>query len=389
MVTVFENRTLYQEIMQKAKRIGEAAESEAIEADRNSTISPRIANMIREEGINRLILPKEFGHPQLDWRTFVDMVSTVGYYNLSAAWLTYFFSAHNAWVCYYPKHIRDEVINQGGFVADVFAPIGKVESVEGGYIVSGKYNFVSGINYCDWVGVGAMMQSEDSERPERVGILLKVSDLEIVRTWDSLGLRGSGSNTLIVDDVFVKPEAILRFNKIIEKSQPPYENFDQDYLYYNTPFYPGFYVGFAAMAVGGAERVVDEFEKHTAGRVRFSGVKEKESPTSQRVLAELKLELISAKSLLTEYITMMETDKDGPYEGAKYKAIRALIIEKCTQIGVKALLTLGGHALLKGHPVELFSRDIIAIATHITSLYEDGIMGYGRHLFGVKTNIQG
>ena len=143
MVTLNENKALYEEIMQKAKRIGEAAELEAIEADHNSTISPRIAELIREEEVHRLILPKEFGHPQLDWRTFSDFVSTVGYHNLSAAWLSYFFSCHNAWVCYYPKHIRDEVINQGGFVADVFAPIGKVEPAEGGYTVSGKYNFVS------------------------------------------------------------------------------------------------------------------------------------------------------------------------------------------------------------------------------------------------------
>lgn len=384
-----ENKALYGEIMQKAKRIGEAAELGAMEADRNSTISQCVADIIREEEIHRLILPKEFGYPQLDWRTFVDMVSTVGYYNLSASWLTYFFSAHNSWVCYYPKHIRDEVINQGGFVADVFAPVGKVEPVEGGYVVSGTYHFVSGINFCDWVGVGAMMQFEDNDKPERVGILLKVSDLELIKNWDPLGLRGTGSNTLIVKEVFVKPDAILRFSKIIEKSQPPYEDFDQDYLYYNTPFYPGFYVGFAAMAVGGAERVVEEFEKHTTSRVRFSGVNEKDSPTSQRVLAKLKIELLSAKALLTEYINMMETDKGGPYEGAKYKAIRAEIIEKCTQIGVRAMLTLGGHALLKGHPVELFTRDLIAIGTHITSLYEDGMLGYGRHLFGVNTNIQG
>lgn len=55
----------------------------------------------------------------------------------------------------------------------------------------------------------------------------------------------------------------------------------------------------------------------------------------------------------------------------------------------KVITYIRGHALLKGHPVELFTRDLMAIATHITSLYEDGILGYGRHLFGVNTNIQG
>jgi 3-hydroxy-9,10-secoandrosta-1,3,5(10)-triene-9,17-dione monooxygenase len=389
MELLVENKILYDEIIGKAKRIGQAAELEAAQADKDATVSENIANIIREEQINRLILPKEYGYPQLDWQTYVDMIKTVSYYNLSAGWLTTFFSLHNAWVSYLPKPLRDKVVNQGGFVADVFAPVGKVEKAEGGYYISGTYNFVSGINYCDWVGVGAFMKFDDSDKPERVGILLKVSDLEIMKNWDSLGLRGSGSNTLIVDKVFVKPEAILRFSKIIACSQPPEKDFDQDYLYYNTPFYPGFYVGFAAMAVGGAERVLAEFEKHTAGRVRFSGVAEKESPTSQRVLAELSLEMEAARLFLNRYIEMMEEDKGGPYEGAKYKAIRASMIDKCVHIGVKSLLTLGGHALLKGHPVELFTRDLLAIGTHITSLYEDGIHGYGRHLFGIQTNIQG
>ena len=107
------------------------------------------------------------------------------------------------------------------------------------------------------------------------------------------------------------------------------------------------------------------------------------------MLAELSLEMEAAKALLNQYIIMMEQDKGGPYEGAKYKAIRASIIDKCVHIGVKSLLTLGGHALLKGHPVEMFTRDLMAIATHITSLYEDAIHGYSRHLFGIQTAIQG
>ena len=106
MVTVVESISLYEEMMKKARRIGQAAELEVAQADENSTISPNISQLMRDEEVHRLILPKEFGHPQLDWRTFVDFVSEVGYYNLSASWLSYFFSAHNAWVNYYPKHIK-------------------------------------------------------------------------------------------------------------------------------------------------------------------------------------------------------------------------------------------------------------------------------------------
>ncbi len=389
MLDVVKKNDLYEEIIAKAIKIGEIAEAEALQADKNATVSENVVNVMREEQIHRLLLPQEYGFPQIDWTTYVDFVRTVGNYNLSSAWLACFFSLHNAWVSYLPKPLRDEVVSQGGFVADVFAPVGKVEEVDGGYLISGKYKFVSGISYSDWVGVGAFMQFDDSDIEERVGICLKVSDCTIIKDWDSMGLRGSGSHMLIVDNVFVKREAILRFHKIAACSQPPEADYDSNYLYYDTPFYPGFYVGFAAMAIGGAERILEEFKKHTAGRIRFTGVKEKESPTSQRVLAELSLEMDHARLMMKEYIAMMEKDKGGPYEGAKYKAMRASIIDKCVQIGVKCLLTLGGHALLKGHPVEMFTRDLIAVGTHITSLYEDGIDGYGRHLFGFETNIQG
>ncbi|MEH7749447.1 flavin-dependent monooxygenase, partial [Neobacillus drentensis] len=79
MALLVENKLLFEEMIEKAKKIGEAAELEALQADQNATISENIANIIRNENIHRLILPKEYGYPQLDWRTFVDMVSTVGY----------------------------------------------------------------------------------------------------------------------------------------------------------------------------------------------------------------------------------------------------------------------------------------------------------------------
>ena len=103
-----EKEELY-EIMAGAKSIGEIAEREAMEADDNSTISQNVVDAIVEEGINRLIIPKEYGYPQIDFTTFTDLVKTVGYYNLSAAWLTYFYSLHNSWVAYLPKHRMDEI----------------------------------------------------------------------------------------------------------------------------------------------------------------------------------------------------------------------------------------------------------------------------------------
>ena len=384
---------LYEELMASATRIGRIAEAEALEADKNATVSENVINAIREEQIHRLLLPKDYGFPQIDFWTYADLIKKVSYHNLSAAWLTCFYSLHNAWVSYLPKDFRDEVVASGGFTADVFAPVGKLEECEGGYLISGQWNFVSGILHSEWVALGALLQFEGKDVKEGAAACVRVADLTIIENWDALGVRGSGSHSVIADKVFVKKEAVLRMSNMQEQSRPPEaalgQPYDKDYLYYDMPWYPGFYIGFASMAVGGAERVVEEFRKSTEKRVRVSGVNEHESPTSQRVLAEISMELKAAQALLNEYIAQMYRDRDQPYNEAEYKAMRASLIRKCVDIAVRSLLTLGGHAVLKGHPVELFTRDLLTIGTHLSSLYEDAVNVYGKKLFGFPVVARG
>lgn len=387
MKVEIQSKDIRQTLIESARKIGEAAEAEALQADCNATISETVVNLIREEGIAKLILPKRYGGPQIDFTTFADMVKEVGYYNLSAAWITYFFSLHNAWVAYLPEHRQKEIIQSGGLLADIFAPIGHIEKVEGGYLVSGKYNFVSGIKYAGWVGVGALLQKEGSTEKTMAGFVVNTKDVQIIENWDSMGLRGSGSHTIIVDKVFVPDDLVIDLQELGHKREPDFEDYDEDYLYYNAPFHPAFFVGFPAMSIGAAERGLDEFKKASQGRVRMSGENEGASPRSQRVLATLMVKMHAAKSLMKTYIEMLESDTY--VHPSEFKAIRAEIIQICIDIAVKCTLTLGAFALIKGHPVEMITRDLIAIGTHVTSLYEDAIDIYGKHLFDYPTRVLG
>lgn len=372
---------IYSTLMESAKRIGELAEKEALEADQNASLSENVINQIKAEGIHRLILPKSYGHPQIDFRVFSDLIRTVGYYNLSAAWLTYFYSLHNSWTTFLPKHRMDEIINEDGLLADIFAPVGTVEVVDGGYLLSGKWNFVSGINYSSWVSVGAIC--EFNGVPDRINLCMRVSDFQVVQNWDSIGLRGSGSNTIIADKLFV-PEDLVFSQSEIMTGKAFNETIEDDYLYKYAPFFPAFFVGFPAMSLGAAERVLHEFKKRTKKRVRIDGSNEGESAKSQRVLAELTLKYKAANGLMNEYVEMLES-RSNAHHPAEYNAIRVKIVQYCVDIAVKATLTLGASALIKGSPLEMITRDLIAVGAHITSLYEDGIDHFGKVLFDVPT----
>lgn len=384
MVMANKNKQICIQLIESARKIGQIAEAEAYTSDENATISPKVINVIIEEGINKLILPKEYGGPQIDFKTFDEMIRTVGYYNLSAAWLTYFFSVHNAWVAFLPKHRMDEIVYDGGLVADVFAPVGKLEKCDGGFIVSGTWNYVSGINYSEWISVGARYQFDDEEEPESLGLCMRISELKVTKDWNSLGLRGSGSNTVSIENVFVPDDMVIRFAKVAQNRKPFNVEVDEDYLYYNVPFYAAFYFGFASMCLGAAQRVLDEFKVRTTNRVRTSGIEEHKKSRSQRILAKLTLKLKASEAMMKEYINMLNDD-EGQYDPSIYHALRVEIIRNCVDISVEVMLSLGASALKRGNPIEMMMRDLISIGTHATSLYEDGIEAFGKYLFGFKS----
>ena len=111
--------------------------------------------------------------------------------------MTYLYPLHNILPAYLPKKGRDEIINQGGLICDVFAAVGKAEKDGDGYRITGKWNFASGCLYSDWIGLGVAIQFPDSDKPEVVLPMLKASEVEIVKNWDTFGLRGSGSNQVL------------------------------------------------------------------------------------------------------------------------------------------------------------------------------------------------
>ncbi len=176
-----------------------------------------------------------------------------------------------------------------------------------------------------------------------------------------------------------------------ETGLPPEEDYDKDYPFYNVPFFPTFYLGFPSIALGGAERILHEFKKLTEQRVRLmDGIRESESPRSQRVIAEMTTDYLAAEALMDKYLNMLESCRHGEKPmRSEFFAIRTRIIKTCTEIAVRALLTLGGGALYKGGTIELFIRDILSVATHKTSLYEDSVAAYGQDLFGFDSKVRG
>ena len=131
-------------LLEGARRVGELAESQAKQAEEDASVSSEVVELMKEVGITQMMVPKNQGGPDVSLRTFVKVLRKVANYNVSAAWLTFLYPLHNMLPAYLPKESQEKIYNDGGLIADIFAAVGEAERVEGGYRVSGKWNFVSG-----------------------------------------------------------------------------------------------------------------------------------------------------------------------------------------------------------------------------------------------------
>src|ERR1700720_2658305 len=242
-----------------AEQIREA--SEEIEAGRR--IPQSIATAMKEAGVFGMVMPRAWGGPELDPLTQIRIIEALAMADGSVGWcamigcdsgyITAFLDQDVAREMY-----RDLLVATGAAATTT----GEARRVPGGYRVSGRFPFVSGCHHCEWVWLGCIVEengvpSVDANGvPETRQCLLRLSQCEIMDTWHTTGLRGTGSNDVVVHDEFVEEERSFSFQdpELIKRSGP----------LYSFPFL--FVAKGAAPALGIARRAIDVMIESAAGK---------------------------------------------------------------------------------------------------------------------------
>jgi 3-hydroxy-9,10-secoandrosta-1,3,5(10)-triene-9,17-dione monooxygenase len=190
----------------------------ATEAQRS--VSRASIDELRDAGAARLLVPREHGGLDLSVRVLVDVVAAAASGCPSTGWVTGLM-AHAAHVLgRFPRETQDAVWASGPdvIVASSFAGA-KAEVVPGGYRLSGASPFASGVNNADWVYLGGMVARPGQPPLMRLFALPK-GHYTVVDSWNTVGMRGTGSNTIVTDDVFVPEEFSLAHDDAREGTTP-------------------------------------------------------------------------------------------------------------------------------------------------------------------------
>jgi indole-3-acetate monooxygenase len=259
------------EIERAARDISRLARKLAVETDRARRLPEELVAALRDSGLLRAGAPVEVDGSELAPGAALRCAEEVARGDASAGWCVSIAITSSLLAAYLPSEAREELFGGGqGIAAGVWAPRGKAVPVDGGVVVSGRWAFCSGITHADLLFAGCFVDRParpSSERPAPSVVALPKEDLEILDTWHTLGLRGTGSHDAVAQDVFVPGARVFSLfdGPVLNRSL------------YRFPIFGFFALSIGAAALGNARAAIDALVELAAGKVGLG---------SSRTLAE-------------------------------------------------------------------------------------------------------
>ncbi|GAA5346972.1 acyl-CoA dehydrogenase family protein [Planifilum fimeticola] len=225
--------------------------AEASAMEQKGEMSPKVLEAVRERGLFKLLVPRELGGHMLPLPEALRVFEGASRFDGSFGWLVtigagggYFAGAMEPGVCRELLSPREAVIAGSGY------PAGEARRVKGGYRVSGRWKYISGADYATLFTVNCVIRDEGGKDDGRVlSFILMPEQVNVLKDWRAFGLKATGSHSIAVEDAFV-PER-MTFD-IAE----PYPVFKDPLFRY--PFLPFALTSFAAVALGIADRFLEE-----------------------------------------------------------------------------------------------------------------------------------
>src|SRR5499427_267997 len=158
----------------------------------------------REAGILRILQPRRFGGLQGRFSLFSRIVEEFTFGCASSAWVYAVLAEHEWIIAQYPEQAQIDVWgeNPEAVASSSLAPRAAAKPVPGGWRLSGRYTFSSGCDFAQWAIIGAFLGQAGDPRSVAY-LLVPLSEVEIVDDWQVLGLLGTGSKSLVLQDVFI------------------------------------------------------------------------------------------------------------------------------------------------------------------------------------------
>lgn len=348
-----------------APRLAETAAATA----QGSRLNEAMLGDLKALGMFRAHVPAEYGGLQLPYSVLANVAMELGRACAATAWVIGVTSS-GSWRVAKCKASTQKVIwgdNPDALIAGAFISKGAVcEPADGGFVVSGEWLFCSGVHHADWLGLVMTTPGADGEPLQQFGFLPR-SQVTTIPNWRSVGMRATGSDSVILDKVFVPHEMLTPYAQLSEAVAPGQAQ--HDVSAYRIGLTSVFSYSVAAPIIGAAQGALEAYTQAAPKRTTASGDKLAVSQATQLRISESGAEIDAARALCERDMALArnaaETSRDLTEE-EKLRLMRnaAFIAMACRRATTRLVEAMGARGQDPSNPVQRFHADVCAGAAH-------------------------
>ncbi len=340
---------------------------------------------LRAAGVTRVVQPRRYGGYGMDWDVLCRIAMELGQGCGGQAWAATVLADHPCLAGMFSKQAQDEIwgANPETLVSTSYGPRGIVRRVDGGYALTGRWMFSSGVAHSGWTIVGGFLAGDDG-KPRYHFFLVPGSDRSIVDDWDVMGMAASGSYSFDLADAFVPAHRVLD-GSLVTAGDPPGASVNPESLH-RMPIFGFTGTVLVSVTVGVAIGMVKEFEAMlregagaAPGRPGTEDMMARAAEASAEVECARLLVLESARNNMVRLRAGHRLDEGDAALTSRNSAYVAKLVK---QAATRLMEACGGSGLATSGYMQRAFRDIFAGTAHTTLNWGRSNARYGHHLAG-------
>jgi 3-hydroxy-9,10-secoandrosta-1,3,5(10)-triene-9,17-dione monooxygenase len=381
---------------EKARKLIPKLRERAAETENIRRIPEVTMNELKENGFMTMLRPKRYGGHETNMRTYSDAIVEISKGCASTGWILALCSIRELMVAEsFSEKTHEEIFgkNEDVVFAGVYEPRKCIaRKVDGGYLIEeGFWGFCSGSLHANWGYFGMAIVDENGDLVDQALMTLPFHEVEIMDDWNTLGLRGTGSNSIKMHNVFVPEHRVVSFDEALNG------NFQSKHLrdipLYNTALFPGLILSLGLPGLGLVKAALEFFQEFLPNKkAAHIGVEYlKDSPSLHVQVADASLKIDSAE--MHYYRVADEMDAwaaSGNYmdRPARVKALADIgyANQMCKEALDILMLASGSGFVYDGHPLQRIFRDFWTLYSHRSLSPTITKENYGRVLSGLESN---
>src|SRR5881227_346544 len=380
-----------QELLARAEALVPVLRERANHTEELRRLPDETIEDLHRTGLFRILQPKRVGGSELPFRAIVELVATISRGDGSTGWVLANLAAHHWLLGMWPKQAQDEIWGESPdnlIGSALIFPRGRATPAPGGYRLTGRWPFSSGVDAASWSLIGAIVHDQEAGTNEPRIFVLPASDFTIIDTWHVIGLAGTGSKDVAVDDVFV-PEYRSVAVREITGGPNPGSGVNSSVLY-QLPAISLFAFCIAGVSLGIAEGAIEYFVETMRTRTSYyTGRSLADFVTVQVHLAEAAAIAHSARAVLLndcDEATRVVGEGEVPSldQRARYRRDGAYAATLCTKAVDVLFQATGGGAIYARNPLQRAFRDVHAANAHYVLNWDINGALFGRVLLGLS-----